>query len=56
MRASSIKPDVKTESARRMRDAEILLKLISQSQKDYRQRRWKSQKTVEASLRRKFGR
>jgi hypothetical protein len=54
VRASSTKPDVKTQSVQRAEDAVVLLKLISQSEDDFRRGRWKSQKAVEASLRREF--
>lgn len=45
---------VDIESYERMQDALILLKLISQSEEDFRRGHWKSEKAVETSLRRKF--
>jgi hypothetical protein len=45
---------VKTQSVQRAEDAVVLLKLISQSEDDFRRGRWKSQKALEASLRREF--
>ncbi|MBZ5592326.1 MAG: type II toxin-antitoxin system Phd/YefM family antitoxin [Acidobacteriia bacterium] len=50
--ARAVVVDIK--SYERMQDALILLKLISQSEEDFRRGRWKSQKAVEASLLRKF--
>jgi prevent-host-death family protein len=51
--AKAVVVDIK--SYERTQDALILLKLISQSEEDFRRGRWKSHKAVEGSVQRKFG-